>query len=124
VALIVAAGRELAQQGVQVRVVSMPSWELFDAQPLQYRNTILPPEVGARLAVEAGVAQGWHRFVGTAVDVISVESFGASAPGETMLREYGFTVDNVCARARALLQLQRPGSGNLPPLYTRRYASR
>ena len=64
---------------------------------------MIPPSVPARLAVEAGATQGWHRYVGDAGDVIGVDRFGASAPGETVLREYGFTVDNVCARARALL---------------------
>lgn len=67
------------------------------------RDVVLPPSVSVRLAVEAGVAQGWHRYVGATGDVISVERFGASAPAEVLLREYGFTVDNVCARAKALL---------------------
>jgi transketolase len=64
---------------------------------------VLPPSIGARLAVEAGIAQGWDRYVGAAGDVVGVERFGASAPAEVLLREYGFTVDNVCARARALV---------------------
>jgi transketolase len=64
---------------------------------------VLPPSVRARLAVEAGATQGWHRYVGDAGDVIGVDRFGASAPGKTVLREYGFTVDNVCLRAKALL---------------------
>ena len=81
-----------------MRCVSMPSWELFDALPQAERDAVLPPSVGARLAVEAGVAQGWHRYVGDAGDVLSVERFGASAPGEVVLREYGFTVDEVCRR--------------------------
>ena len=78
----------------------MPSWELFDALPQAERDAVLPPAVSARLAVEAGVAQGWHRYVGAAGDVLGVDRFGASAPAEVLLREYGFTVDNVC-RARA-----------------------
>ena len=81
----------------------MPSWELFDARPQAERDAILPPTVPARLAVEAGVSQGWHRYVGDRGDVLGVDRFGASAPTEVVLREYGFTVDNVCARARALL---------------------
>jgi transketolase len=64
---------------------------------------VLPPEVGARLGVEAGVSQGWHRYVGSCGDVLAVDRFGASAPGEVMMREYGFTVDNVCERGLALL---------------------
>ena len=83
--------------------VSMPSWNLFDAQPQAYREEVLPTNVSARLAVEAGSPQGWHRYVGDRGDVIGIERFGASAPAEVLLREYGFTVDNVCARAKALL---------------------
>ena len=103
VALIVAAREKLLAQGLHVRIVSMPSWELFEAQPQAYRDTVLPPAVVARLAVEAGVAQGWHRYVGSRGDVLAVDRFGASAPGETVMREYGFSVDNVCRRALALL---------------------
>ena len=104
VALIVEARRTLLENNVQARIVSMPSWELFEAQPPEYRDTVLPPAVGARLAVEAGVSQGWHRYVGSRGDVLAVDCFGASAPGDVMLREYGFTVDNVCRRALALLE--------------------
>ena len=103
VGLIVAASERLQREGIAVRCVSIPSWELFDALPKAERDAVLPPSVRARLAVEAGVTQGWHRYVGDAGDVIGVDRFGASAPGETVLREYGFTVDNVCARAKALL---------------------
>ncbi len=104
VALVVAAGRQLAAEHIATRIVSMPSWDLFDAQPQDYRHAVLPPAVGARLAVEAGASQGWHRYVGDAGDVLGVDRFGASAPGEVVMHEYGFTVDNVCARARALLR--------------------
>jgi transketolase len=104
VGLIVAAAERLQAQGIAVRCVSMPSWELFDALPQPERDAVLPPSVSARLAVEAGVAQGWQRYVGAAGDVMSVERFGASAPGEVLLREYGFSVDNVSARAKALLE--------------------
>jgi transketolase len=107
VGLIVAAAERLQSQGVAVRCVSMPSWELFDALPQIERDAVLPPSVGARLAVEAGVAQGWHRYVGPAGDVVSVERFGASAPADVLLREYGLSVDNVCARANALLAATR-----------------
>jgi transketolase len=103
VALVVAAQQKLLEDKIPVRIVSMPSWELFDAQPLEYRNAVLPPAVGARLAVEAGVSQGWHRYVGSRGDVLAVDRFGASAPGELVMREYGFTVDTVCAWAKALL---------------------
>jgi transketolase len=103
VGLIVAAAERLQREGIAVRCVSMPSWELFDALPKAERDAVLPPSIRARLAVEAGVTQGWHRYVGDAGEVIGVDRFGASAPGETVLREYGFTVDNVYARAKALL---------------------
>ena len=103
VGLIVAAGQKLAEQRIPVRLVSMPSWELFDAQPKEYRDTILPPSIPARLAVEAGVTQGWHRYVGDHGGVLGVDRFGASAPGPIVMREFGFSVENVCARALALL---------------------
>jgi len=102
--LIVAARLKLQEQKVPVRLVSMPSWELFEAQPRAYRDAVLPPSVRARLAVEAGVTQGWHRYVGDRGDVIGVDRFGASAPGAVVMREYGFTVENVCQRALALLE--------------------
>ncbi len=103
VGLIVAAAERLEADGLAVRCVSMPSWELFDALPQAERDAILPPAVTARLAVELGVRQGWDRYIGARGDMLGVERFGASAPAQILLREYGFTVDNVCARARALL---------------------
>ncbi len=103
VGLIVEARQKLLLQGRQVRIVSMPSWELFDAQTLEYRNRVLPPAISARLAVEAGVSQGWHRYVGTEGDVLAIDRFGASAPGDVMMQEFGFTVDNICKRALALI---------------------
>jgi transketolase len=104
VGLVVAAADALRTQGVAARVVSMPSWELFDAQSPEYRDSVLPASIGARLAVEAASTQGWHRYVGDHGDVLGVDRFGASAPGDVVMREYGFTVDNVCKRARALLR--------------------
>jgi transketolase len=104
VGLIVAARQALQEQHIAVRLVSMPSWELFEAQSQDYRNSVLPPSVHARLAVEAGVTQGWHRYVGDQGDVIGVDRFGASAPGPVVMHEYGFTVEHVCTRARALLE--------------------
>ncbi len=103
VGLILAAAEQLQTDGVAVRCVSMPSWELFEAQPQSYRDEVLPPAVTARLAVELGVAQGWDRYVGAAGGMLGVERFGASAPAEVLLREYGFTRENVVARAKALL---------------------
>ena len=103
VALILAAADQLQAEGVAVRCVSMPSWELFDAQPQSYRDQVLPPNVSARLAVELGVSQGWDRYIGAQGDMLGIDRFGASAPANVLLREYGFTVDNVVARAKALL---------------------
>ena len=107
VGLIVAAAQELQAQNIPVRLVSKPSWELFEAQSQAYRDSVLLPSVASRLAVEAGVSQGWHRHVGDRGDVISVDRFGASAPGPVMMREYGFSVANVCQRALALIERNR-----------------
>jgi transketolase len=103
VGLIVEAADQLQADGIAVRCVSMPSWELFDAQPQAYRDQVLPPDVPARLAVELGVSQGWERYVGPGGDMLGIDHFGASAPADVLLREFGFTVANVVARARALL---------------------
>jgi transketolase len=103
VTLAVAAAERLKEQGIAVRCVSMPSWELFDAMPKAARDAVLPPSVGARLAIELGAPQGWDRYVGDRGAVLGVERFGASAPADVLLREYGFTIDNVCTRAKALL---------------------
>ena len=100
--LAVEAAQALAGQSVQARVVSMPCWELFEAQPADYRDEVLPPDVKARLSVEAGVAFGWKQWVGDEGDSISIEHFGASAPGNVVLEKFGYTVDNVVARALAL----------------------
>ena len=104
VGLIITAAKQLLATGLHARVVSMPSWELFDAQTRSYRDAVLLPSIGARLAVEAGSSQGWHRYVGDHGDVLGVDRFGASAPGDILLREYGLTVDNVCKRALAVLR--------------------
>ena len=93
----------LAAEGIAARVVNMPSWELFDEQPRDYRDAVLPPAVTARLAVEAGVAQGWQRYVGPAGDVVALDRFGASAPYQVLMREFGFTPEHVAGRARKLM---------------------
>ncbi len=103
VSLVLAARAKLAEQKIEARVVSMPSWELFEEQPEAYHDEVLPRSVRARLAVEAAVTQGWHRWVGDGGDMIGVDRFGASAPGNVVMEKLGFTVDNVVARARALL---------------------
>jgi transketolase len=102
-ALVVAAERVLRQRGVRARIVSMPSWELFAAETTAYRDSVLPPAVTARLAVEAGRSIGWERWVGPGGDILSVDRFGASAPGDVVMKQYGFTTDHVVARALALL---------------------
>jgi len=104
VTLAMAAREQLLTRDVAVRVVSLPCWTLFDAQPQVHRDAVLSPSVSARLAIEASVPQGWHRYVGEHGEVLGVERFGASAPADVLLREYGFTSDNVCARALALLR--------------------
>jgi transketolase len=104
VGLIVGARQKLQEQKIAVRLVSMPSWELFEAQPREYRDSVLPPFVRKRLAVEAGATQGWHKYVGECGDVIGVDRFGASAPGPIVMREYGFTVENVFNRALAMFE--------------------
>jgi len=103
VSLTLEAREKLQGEGVPTRVVSFPCWELFDEQSQEYRDEVLPPGVSARLAVEAGVRQGWDRFVGPKGDVICLDRFGASAPGDVALKELGFNVDNVLKRTRALL---------------------
>jgi transketolase len=104
VGLTLEAGRKLAEEGTAVRVVSMPCWELFEAQSAEYRDEVLPPEVKARLSVEPGVSLGWSRWVGDHGGSISIEHFGASAPGATVLEQFGYNLDNVVARASALLE--------------------
>jgi transketolase len=103
VGLVLAAQKKLAEQKISARVVSMPSWELFDQQPQTYRDTVLPPAVRARLAVEAALSQGWHRYVGDGGEVIGVDRFGASAPGNVVMEKFGFTVAHVVERATALV---------------------
>jgi transketolase len=103
VGLALEAREKLEAEGVAARVVSMPCWELFEEQSQEYRDEVLPPAVTARLAIEAGVRQGWDRYVGPAGDVICLDRFGASAPGEVALKNLGFNVENVTKRARGLI---------------------
>ena len=104
VSLALEAREKLQAEGIATRVVSMPCFELFEEQPEDYRNQVLPPSVTARLAIEAGVRQGWDRYVGPAGDVISLDRFGASAPGDVALRELGFNVENLLTQAKRLIQ--------------------
>jgi transketolase len=104
VAPTLVAGQALAEQGTRVRVVSMPCMELFEAQPQEYRERVLPAAVRARLAVEAGATMSWWKWVGLDGDVLGLDRFGASAPGATVLKELGFSVENILARAQAVLE--------------------
>jgi transketolase len=104
VSLVVDAQEKLQQQNVRARVVSMPSWELFDAQPKEYRESVLPPSIRHRVAVEAALPMGWHRYTGGSGEVIGMERFGASAPGNVVMEKFGFTAGHVVERALALLR--------------------
>ncbi len=104
VQLVVAAQTALAEQGIKARVVSMPSWELFDAQPEDYRRSVLPNEVSKRLAVEAGAPNGWEKYTGSQGKVIGLTHFGASAPGEVLMEKFGFSVENVVETAILMIR--------------------
>jgi transketolase len=108
--LAVDAHEQLRVEGIRSRVVSMPSWELFDGQPQEYRDAVLPPDIGARVAVEQGSTLGWERYVGPRGRVIGMETFGASAPLKELQKKFGFEPDRVVAVARTLLDRTRRGS--------------
>ncbi len=109
VSLAVGAQAELAKMNIKARVVSLPSWEVFDAQTKSYRDSVLPPKVTKRLAIEAGVALGWHKYVGDKGRIISIERFGASAPASVIAEKFGFTVETVTAAAKQLAEsITRP----------------
>lgn len=103
VQLAVAAQKALAEQGIQVRVISMPSWDLFEQQSKEYKDSVILPDVKARLAVEMAHPMGWERYVGDQGDILGINTFGASAPGDRVIKEYGFTVENVVNKVKALL---------------------
>ncbi|MFK7694523.1 transketolase [Paenibacillus sp. HJGM_3] len=103
VQLAVAAQKQLAEEGIQVRVVSMPSWELFEKQPQAYKDSVILPEVKVRLAIEMAYPLGWERYVGDGGAILGISKFGASAPGDKIIAEYGFTVANVVSKVKALL---------------------
>lgn len=100
--LALAAQAKLAEDGIDVSVVSMPSWDLFDAQSAEYKESVLPSNV-IKFAVEAGVPYGWSRYTGTEKNVLGITEFGASAPGDVMMEKYGFTVENLVAKVKAVL---------------------
>ena len=103
VSLALEAHARLAGEGIRSRVVSMPCWELFDAQPQSYRDTVLPPSVRARVSIEAAAPFGWERYVGPEGAIIGISRFGASAPGPVLMREFGFTPEHVVETAKAVL---------------------
>ncbi|MBN1545416.1 MAG: transketolase, partial [Syntrophaceae bacterium] len=98
------AADTLTAEGKRVRVVSLPSWELFDQQPAAYREQVLPAGVKARVAVEAGIGLGWEHYTGTEGRVVGMDSFGASAPSQVLFEKFGITADAVVAAAKELLK--------------------
>jgi transketolase len=101
------AQEKLSAEGIRTRVVSMPCWEFFAEQTRQYRNSVLPPDTPVRLSIEAGSSIGWEKWVGEYGDCISVDKFGTSAPGSLVMKNYGFTIDNVVMRAKQLLSSKK-----------------
>ncbi|MCL6494185.1 MAG: transketolase [Ignavibacterium sp.] len=101
--LILRASEKLEYEGIKVRVVSFPSWEIFDQQTDDYKKTVFPENVKARIAVEAGVRQGWEKYIGEKGDIICMNSFGASAPDKVLFEKFGFTVENIVNKAKKLL---------------------
>ena len=104
VSVILGAEALLAQKGYRVSLVSMPSWELFREQPREYRDSVLPPAVKTRIAVETGISQGWHEWVGEQGGIQALDGYGASAPGPLLMKKFGFTPENVAARAEELFK--------------------
>ena len=102
--MTIKAAEKLDGEGIKTRVVSFPSWELFEAQSAEYKEQVLPKDVKTRLSIEPGVKQGWEKYVGDSGDCLSIEGFGASAPLEVIFDKYGFSVDNIVAKAKGLLK--------------------
>jgi len=103
VSIAIEAAKMLEKEGIAVRVLSMPSWELFEAQPVEYRESILPPNIKARIAIEAGIGQGWERYIGFDGDFIGMSGFGASAPAKILYEKFGITAKNIVERAKILI---------------------
>ncbi|ARK30903.1 transketolase [Halalkalibacter krulwichiae] len=104
VPLAVEAQAVLEKEGIHTNVISMPSWDLFEKQPQSYKDEVISPNVKVRLGIEMGSSLGWAKYVGDHGDVVAIDQFGASAPGEKIMEEYGFTVDNIVAKVKVLLQ--------------------
>ncbi|MDO9547316.1 MAG: transketolase [Pelolinea sp.] len=107
VQLIIDAGKRLSEDGIGVRLVSFPSWNLFEKQPKKYIDSVLDPAIKIRLSVEAGIGLGWQKWVGEKGRIVSIDKFGASAPAETLFKEYGFSVDNVYQAAKEMIEKGR-----------------
>jgi transketolase len=103
VSIALAAARKLAAEGINVRVVSLPSWEIFDHQPQDYRHSVLPPAITARISIEAGIKLGWEHYVGLSGKIIGMDSFGASAPGPVLYEKFGFTESKIIEAAKSML---------------------
>jgi transketolase len=101
--LALEAYEKLRAEGIRARIVNMPSWELFEQQPEDYRYEILSPDIKARISIEAGSTHGWHKYVGLEGETIGIDRFGASAPGKILLQKFGFTLENLLNRVRTLL---------------------
>ena len=104
VSLAVEAQKVLANEGIDVSVISMPSWDRFEEQSKEYKESVIPKSVKKRLGLEVGSSLGWDRYTGDEGDILAIDRFGASAPGDKVMQEYGFTVENVVARVKALVQ--------------------
>ncbi|MGB7376920.1 MAG: transketolase C-terminal domain-containing protein, partial [Rivularia sp. (in: cyanobacteria)] len=102
VQLCVGAAEKLSGEGKKVRVVSMPCWEIFEEQDDSYKESVFPKAVRKRVSVEAAASFGWHKYVGMEGAMVSIDRFGASAPGAIVMEKFGFTVDNVVATAKKL----------------------
>ncbi len=102
--LIYKAYDVLVEKGIKARVISMPCWELFEEQDAAYKESVMPKNVRARLAVEAAADFGWHKYVGMDGDIICMDGFGASAPAGALFKEFGFTVEHVAEKALALVK--------------------
>jgi transketolase len=107
VSLCLAAREQLHAEGIKARVVSMPSWELFDDQPAEYRDSVLPPAVTARVSVEQAATFGWARYVGATGQSLGMRSFGASAPLKDLVKKFGFTPEHVVQAVKEQLRVSR-----------------
>jgi transketolase len=106
------AALALGEQGTRVRVVSLPSWELFAEQPQEYRDEVLPPNLPARVGIEAASPMGWLRWIGADGEMIALDHFGASAPAERLFEEFGFTTENAVAAVRRVLERRKQHDGS------------